>query len=168
MTNSFSRTLKHHNLQLTRAQTQILQINIGRVCNLACKHCHVSAGPGRKEIMSRETMAQVIDFAKHNTFETADITGGAPEMVPGIDELITGLHPLVNSMIFRSNLTLLLSDKHKDLFTLLLSKKISLVTSFPSTNQKQADSQRGDGVWQSCIDALKKLNDVGYGVLDPV
>jgi radical SAM/Cys-rich protein len=161
---NFAKTLTENNLQLLRDTTRTLQVNIGQICNLRCKHCHVNAGPQRKEVMSKETMTQVIEFAQKNSFETADITGGAPEMVPKIEYLVSGLHRAVNRLIFRSNLTLLLNEEYEHLFQLLLDTKTALVASFPSTNKTQADSQRGDGVWQSSIDALKKLNKAGYGI----
>lgn len=161
---NFAKTLAEHNLQLLREKTHTLQVNIGPICNLACKHCHVNGGPAKKEFMTKETMTQVIEFAKRNPFNTADITGGAPELVPEIDHLISGLHENVKTLIFRSNLTLLLQEQYQDLFQLLLDKKVTLVASFPSTNKNQADSQRGHGVWQSSIDALKTLNQVGYGI----
>ncbi len=164
MTESFQNTLIQHKLLLQRGQTHTLQINVGHVCNLACKHCHVDGGPGRKEIMTQKTMNDVIDFATNNSFIHGDITGGAPEMVPDIGYLVGKLAQLVKKLTFRSNLTLLLEMANKPLFELLLSNKIAIVASFPSTNKKQADSQRGKGVWQKSIDTLRQLNNVGYGV----
>ncbi len=164
MTQSFQNTLSQHKLLLLRRQTHTLQINVGHVCNLACKHCHVDGGPGRKEIMTLKTMNDIVDFATKNSFAHADITGGAPEMVPDIGYLIEKVAPLVEKLTFRSNLTLLLQANNKPLFELLLRKKVAIVASFPSTNKNQADSQRGKGVWQKSIDTLRQLNSVGYGV----
>ena len=82
MVMKFQKTLSEHQLLLHRGNTSTLQINIGRLCNLACRHCHVDAGPGRPEIMGRKTMSDVIDFARRFRFQVADITGGAPELVP--------------------------------------------------------------------------------------
>ncbi len=163
MTLPFNTTLSQHNLQLQRGKTHTLQINVGKICNLVCKHCHVDGGPTRREIMKRETITDVLDFAKRIPFDTADITGGAPELVPDIEYLIEGLAPLVERLFFRSNLTLLLHRPHASLLQLLVDKKVALVASLPSTNKNQADSQRGNGVWQTSIETLQRLNEIGYG-----
>ncbi len=164
MTETFQKTLGRHTLQLLRDTTDILQINIGSLCNLTCKHCHVEGGPHRKEMMNRKTMDDIIAFAKRNHFTTVDITGGAPELVPDIDYLIRYLALHVEKLIFRSNLTLLLQNKYRPLFELLKHNKVALVVSFPSTNENQADSQRGEGVWKKSISALHQLNAEGYGL----
>ncbi len=164
MTKSFSHTLKEHSLQLKRGATSTLQINVGLLCNLVCKHCHLDCGPSRKEVMDRKTMDDVIAFAARNSFELADITGGAPEMVDDLEYLIDNLRPLVDRMILRSNLTLLLEDQYKDILDSLLENKVAIVASFPSINQGQTNSQRGDGVWQKSIESLQKLNELGYGI----
>ncbi len=164
MIESFQKALSKKNLQLLRGTTDTLQINTGPLCNLQCKHCHVDGGPQRQEIMNRQTMDAIIAFAKRNQFTTADITGGAPELVPDIDYLIDHLSPLVEKLIFRSNLTLLLQEKYRPLLVLLKRQKVSIVASFPSTNKNQADAQRGDGVWQKSITALQQLNGEGYGM----
>ncbi len=160
----FHKTLAQHNLKLQRLAPHTLQVNVGFRCNLSCKHCHVSGGPTRPEMMTRETMDDVIDFANKNSFLSADITGGAPELVPDINYLVRALSEHIEKCIFRSNLTLLLRNEHNALFQLLRKKKISLVASFPSTNAKQADSQRGEGIWERSIATLKELNREGYGI----
>lgn len=164
MTRSFTNTLKEHSLSIKRTKTTILQINVGFLCNLTCKHCHLNAGPARQEVMSRKTMDEIISFAKKNTFELADITGGAPEMVPDLVYLIENLIPHVKRMILRSNLVLLFDKKNDSIFDTIKKNSVAIVASFPSTNRNQMDSQRGDGIWQQCIDNLKRLNSMGYGV----
>ncbi len=166
MTKSFSHTLKDHSLQLKRGATSTLQINVGLLCNLVCKHCHLDCGPTREEVMDRKTMDDVIAFATRNSFELADITGGAPELVDDLVYLIDNLRPLVDRMILRSNLTLLLEDQYRHILTSLISNKVAIVASFPSINQGQTNSQRGDGVWLKSIESLQKLNEHGYGLPD--
>jgi radical SAM/Cys-rich protein len=162
----FQKTLLEHRLQLQRGDTATLQINVGRVCNLACRHCHVNAGPNRREVMERKTMSEVIDFAKRSAFQAADITGGAPELVPGLDFLLQGLRPLVNKLILRSNLVLLLQERYAPFLELCKELQVVITASFPSTNAHQADSQRGSGVFQDSIEMLKRLNAIGYGLPD--
>ncbi len=166
MTKSFSHTLKEHSLQLKRGATSTLQINVGLLCNLVCKHCHLDCGPSRREVMDRKTMDDVIAFAARNSFELADITGGAPEMVDDLVYLIDNLRPLVDRMILRSNLTLLLDDQYRHILDSLIKNKVAIVASFPSINQGQTNSQRGDGVWQKSIESLQNLNELGYGIPD--
>jgi radical SAM/Cys-rich protein len=160
--NSFLTELNNSNISLYRGPTTTLQINVGFLCNLNCKHCHVEAGPGRKEVMDRQTMDEVIRFARKNSFAVIDITGGAPELVPDIDYLLASLAPLAQVIMMRTNLVALL-EENPGLLDLCRHLKIALVASFPSTNRSQADSQRGDGVWDKSISMLKRLNDSGYG-----
>ncbi len=161
--NIFQAALAGSNLQLNRDHTSTLQINVGRLCNLACKHCHVDAGPGRKEVMGPETMEAVIGFARNNSFTTIDITGGAPEMVPGIARFFERLAPLTQRLMMRSNLVVLLEKGKNDLLELCRRLRVVIVASLPSTNRSQADAQRGRGVWEQSISMLKKLNRLGYG-----
>lgn len=168
MTRSFATTLKEHDLILKRCKTTTVQINVGLACNLLCKHCHLNAGPARTEIMSRSTMDDTIAFVQRNSFELADITGGAPELVPDLVYLIEKLAPHVGKIILRSNLTLLLDAKYADILRVIKKYRVTIVASFPSTNMNQTNSQRGDGVWQTSIDNLNKLNDIGYGLAGSV
>lgn len=114
--------------------------------------------------MDQKTMKDIEEFAKRIPFQVADITGGAPEMVPGIDQFMINLRPLVNSLMLRSNLVLLLKDENRPLLELCKEMGVTLVASFPSTNEKQADTQRGQGVWSESIEMLKRLNNIGYGI----
>lgn len=164
MVKPFHKNLADHGLILQRGKTDTLQINVGRLCNLSCRHCHMEAGPGRSEVMDRETMEQVIRYAENHSFLTADITGGAPELVPDIELLITGLDAEVERIIMRTNLVLLLDERYRNLFELCRLRKVCLIASFPSTNEKQADAQRGAGTWQKSLQMLRRLNAVGYGM----
>jgi len=159
----FYKTLVEHDLKLERAETTTLQVNVGLLCNQTCRHCHLDAGPGRQEIMDSETADAVIDYAARGAFEAVDITGGAPELNPNIFRLIEGLCRHSSRIILRSNLSLLSDGKRVDLIDLLKEKRIVIVASFPSLNEIQADSQRGEGIFQKSIDALLKLNALGYG-----
>ena len=160
--NPFLNKLNSHDLYLRRGRTTTLQINVGFLCNMACKHCHVEAGRDRNEVMTRQTMMEVIRFARSNTFEVIDVTGGAPELVPDIEYLLQESSPLASTLMLRTNLTALLEEK-PELLELCRQLKIALVASFPSTNPSQADSLRGHGVWEKSITMLNKLNELGYG-----
>jgi len=124
------------------------------------------AGPDRKEVMSQETMADVVTYAKRNCFKIIDVTGGAPEMIPGIDELIQNLSPLAERFMFRSNLSAINSNSRQYLIGLLKEQKAVIAASFPSINESQADTQRGTGIFEKSIAALLKLNRAGYGLPD--
>lgn len=163
MPTPFHETLDNHKLSLTRAKTTTLQVNVGRLCDLACRHCHLDAGPGRSEVMNVETMQAVIGFAARNRFATIDITGGAPELVPGLDGLLRGLRPHTEQLLLRSNLTALAAPEREALLDLCIELKVVLVASFPSTNARQLESQRGDGVSERTVAMLQKLNARGYG-----
>lgn len=160
---TFAATLAKHGLTLNREGTRLLQINVGLHCDMSCRHCHLEAGPDRPEMMSRETMAEVIDVARRNRFEQIDITGGAPELVPHIAWLITELAPLAPRLLFRSNLSALHSPKVQGLPELLRAHRAVIVASLPSCNTGQAESQRGAGFMERGITALKMLNQLGFG-----
>ena len=160
----FQATLTKHDIQLTRETAQTLQVNTGLLCNQACKHCHLSAGPGSTAVMSREILGDVLAYARRAAFEVIDITGGAPELNPHIRELIKGAGRTAPRVMFRSNLSALNDGHHDDLMELLATQRAVVVASFPSLNASQADSQRGDGIFETSIDALKKLNMLGYGM----
>jgi radical SAM/Cys-rich protein len=159
----FRHALSRQGLKLKRGRTTTLQINVGLLCNQACRHCHLSAGPGRGENMDAATAEEVIAYAKRSDFEVSDITGGAPELNPNLARLIHGLSPFSQRLMIRSNLIALNDGTREDLFQLLQTHKVVIVASFPSLNEDQADSQRGKGVFRASIDALKKLSAVGYG-----
>jgi radical SAM/Cys-rich protein len=146
----------------------IFQINVGKMCNQVCKHCHVDAGPDRKEIMTRETMQQCIEVLKKNiSLKTVDLTGGAPEMNPDFRwfvEEIKKVRPDVH-IIVRCNLTIIRANKkYYDLPDFFKLHNIEVVSSLPFYTKDRTDRQRGDGVFEDSITALQMLNTVGYGI----
>ena len=159
---SFKNTLAAHDRTLVRANATTLQVNVGFKCNQACSHCHLNAGPARTEMMSRQTMEQVIGFAQHDCFETIDITGGAPELHPEIQAFIQQLSTLKKKMVFRANLTALSADD-SHLLDLLQAHGVTIVASFPSLNAVQAEALRGKGNFATSLQVLKQLNQRGYG-----
>lgn len=159
----FSLTLFRHDLKLDRDVTRTLQVNLGFLCNQTCRHCHLDAGPDRKENMDLGIIQEVISYAQRGGFEIIDITGGAPELNPHIKTLIEGVFDVVPRIMLRSNLSVLNDGKRDYLMKFLSEKRVVIVASFPSLNEIQADSLRGDGIFQISIDALKKLNSLGYG-----
>lgn len=161
---SFAATLKDHGLELRRAEPATLQVNVGLLCNQACRHCHLEAGPGRAEVMSRETADEVAGFAERGRFKMVDITGGATEMNPHLARLIEGLAPHTPRLMLRSNLTYLDETGPRDLLDLLVAEKVVIVASLPSTKAFQTESQRGAGVFDRSISMLRRLNRLGYGL----
>jgi radical SAM/Cys-rich protein len=160
----FAAVLERHGLFLARGCTNTLQINTGFLCNLRCRHCHLEAGPGRTEFMSRETMEAVVAFARRVPLQAIDITGGTPEMVPGLPFLIEGLAPLVPRLLLRSNLAALEGAEGKELLDLCIARRVVLMASFPSTDPSRMNAQRGPGAAEAGTAMLKKLNAQGYGV----
>jgi len=160
---SFRRTLKDHGLTLVRNDTCILQINTGLLCNQACRHCHLNAGPDREEIMDKETVDHVVSYAQRSQCEAIDITGGAPELNPYLNELIEKLSTLAPKIMLRSNLSVLNDGTKDHLMELFKHHRIIIVASFPAVNESQTDAQRGNGTFKKSIDALKRLNEIGYG-----
>lgn len=160
----FAQTLDRHGIHLIRDRTHTLQINVGLLCNQTCRHCHLDAGPTRTEIMSMETVGQVIGWAARAGFQTVDITGGAPELNPHIGTIVAALSEIAPRLIFRSNLTAISKASADRLVETLRSKKAVIVASFPSTNEAQLESQRGNGIFLASINSLKRLNALGYGI----
>lgn len=159
----FADAIRRRGLALTRGQTSTLQVNIGSICNLSCRHCHISAGPDRTEIMTAQVVDDVIAYAERGGFSVVDITGGAPEMNPNLERLITGIRPFAKKLIIRSNLTLFTGGRER-LLEFFAANRVVITTSLPSINQGQTDAQRGDGVFDTVIKNLKRLNEIGYGV----
>jgi radical SAM/Cys-rich protein len=159
----FGRKLEDHNIDLKRDQTTILQINIGLICNQLCRHCHLDAGPHRRESMDRKTVDAVVAYARRCGFHTIDITGGAAELNPYLYDLIEKISDTASQVMLRSNLTALNTGKGGALKRLLWEKKVAIVASLPSISELQADSQRGKGIFRKSLHILKQLNDMGYG-----
>ncbi len=165
----FSGVLVQHNIELRRIKTSVLQINVGRLCNQRCRHCHLSAGPESREIMSEETAARIIAFAGKHTLETIDITGGAPELNPHLGMMIQQLRPLTRSLILRCNLSALgesLPAQGEELLELMHTCNVDIIASFPALSESQLEAQRGKGMFECSIRTLKRLNSMGWGVAD--
>ncbi|MBL0027323.1 MAG: arsenosugar biosynthesis radical SAM protein ArsS [Saprospiraceae bacterium] len=145
---------------------EILQINIGKLCNQSCAHCHVDAGPDKKvENMSKATLEKCLKILETHNIPTVDITGGAPEMNPNFRWFVTECTKMGKKVINRCNLTIILANpKYHDLPEFFAENKVHVISSLPYFTKTRTDSQRGDGVFEDSIDALKMLNKVGYGV----
>lgn len=150
---------------LTSTGIDIFQINVGKMCNQTCKHCHVDAGPDRKEIMTRKTMEECLHVIGGGTgITTVDLTGGAPEMNPNFRWFVEQISSLGKRIIVRCNLTIILANpKYHDLPEFFRQHKVEVVSSLPHFSASRTDSQRGDGVFEKSIKALQMLNKVGYG-----
>ncbi len=141
----------------------VFQINVGKLCNQTCKHCHVDAGPDRTETMSRETAEQCIRALAGTDIPTVDITGGAPELNPNFRWLVEQAHALGRQVMDRCNLSVLLLPSQADLGRFLAAHRVEVVASLPSYRAGQTDAQRGDGIFEKSITALRLLNGLGYG-----
>ncbi len=151
---------------LKRDAVEILQLNLGYRCNLSCVHCHVNAGPGRSEMMSRETIDTVLAFLAQGGIKALDLTGGAPEMNSHFPYLVAQARALGVEVIDRCNLTILLEPGYEDLAEFLAENNVTITASLPCYLEENVEKQRGKGVYDSSIVALKKLNQLGYGTDD--
>ncbi|MEG9327881.1 arsenosugar biosynthesis radical SAM (seleno)protein ArsS [Salinimicrobium catena] len=156
---------KSGNFPLKPQKLEILQLNLGYMCNQVCSHCHVDAGPDRKEIMTRETMEQCLEVIRTSGAKTLDLTGGAPEMNPNFRWFVEEAAKAgIEDFIVRSNLTIILANKKfHDLPDFFKKHNIHVVSSLPFYKKEKTDRQRGKGVFNKSIEALKMLNAVGYG-----
>lgn len=152
---------------LRPTSVEILQVNVGYMCNQTCKHCHVDAGPDRKEIMTRQTMQECLEAVANSPVATVDLTGGAPEMNPHFRWFVESLTDLGKHVMVRCNLTIIVANKKfNDLPEFFRKHRVEVVSSLPYFAARRTDAQRGDGVFDRSIRALKMLNAVGYGT-DP-
>ena len=164
-TNRFAKRLADYSIVLRRGRPEILQVNVGKLCNLTCVHCHVNAGPKRKEIMSRETIDRIIGWFGKRDIPTIDLTGGAPEMIPDFRyfiEQVKSLQP-TRHVIDRCNLTILLERGYEDLAPFLARNKVEIIASMPCYSPENVNAQRGEGVFEGSVAALQLLNSLGYG-----
>ena len=151
-------------LPLKPTGIDILQVNMGKMCNQTCNHCHVDAGPDRKEIMSKEVLQFCLDAIVESNIETVDLTGGAPEMNPHFRWFVAELHRMGTHVIDRCNLTIITANpKYNDLPVFLKENQVEVVSSMPHYTRGRTDRQRGNGVFERSIRALRMLNQVGYG-----
>lgn len=160
--NRFDRALARHNLTLSRAQTRVLQLNIGKKCNQTCAHCHVNAGPARSEMMTRPTMERILDWLAQTSIGVVDITGGAPELNPDFRFLVRELKKMGRHVMDRCNLTVLFEPSQENLAEFLAENQVEIVASLPCYGEENVDAQRGDGVFDLSIAGLQKLNSLGY------
>ncbi len=162
---SFAKVLREHGLgALVRARVRTLQVNVGKLCNMACHHCHVEAGPKRTEIMPRDVAERVVDLLAANPgVETLDLTGGAPELNPSFRWLVAEARRLGREVIDRCNLTVLFEPGMSDLAEFFAAHEVHVVASLPCYQAENVEKQRGRGAFDKSIDALKKLNALGYG-----
>jgi radical SAM/Cys-rich protein len=162
---SFTAVLRAHGLgELHRGRVTTLQVNVGRLCNLACHHCHVEAGPKRTEVLTAAVGERLLELlAASPEVEVLDLTGGAPEMNDSFRHLVTGARQLGRRVIDRCNLTVLLEPGKEDLAEFLAAERVAVVASLPCYTTDNVDRQRGRGVFEGSIEALRRLNALGYG-----
>ncbi|MFC6223053.1 arsenosugar biosynthesis radical SAM (seleno)protein ArsS [Hymenobacter artigasi] len=152
-------------LPLRPTEMKVMQINVGKMCNQVCKHCHVDAGPDRTEIMTRETMQQCLDALAQTDIQVVDLTGGAPEMNPDFRWFVEGISALGRQVIVRCNLTIIVANKkYNDLPEFFVKHGVQVVSSLPHFAAGRTDAQRGEGVFDRSMRALHMLNAVGYGI----
>lgn len=148
---------------ITRDTLNTLQVNLGYLCNLSCTHCHVNAGPNRKELMDRETIDVVLSFLEEHAIKVLDMTGGSPEMNPHFRDLVAGARALGVTVMDRCNPTIIEEPGYEYLPAYYAENEVIIVASLPCYQEQNVDKQRGKGVYRNSINGLKKLNAVGYG-----
>lgn len=164
--NAFELKLREHGCdKVCRRDVEILQINVGRLCNQTCAHCHVNAGPDRKESLNRETIDRIVDWLARTSILTVDITGGAPEMIPDFRYLVERIKALTPArhVMDRCNLTVLFEPGQEFLPEFLARHEVTVVASLPCYSKEIVDRQRGNGAFEKSISALRRLNAAGYG-----
>jgi radical SAM/Cys-rich protein len=162
--NRFQERLVEHKYDLKKSSIDVLQVNVGKLCNLTCSHCHVEAGPTKiKENMSEETARAIVGMMNSLGAKTLDLTGGAPEMNPNFRYLVEQAHARKLHIIDRCNLTVLFEPGMEDLGEFLAEHNVEVIASLPCYCKDNVDQQRGDGTFSKSIDALRKLNSLGYG-----
>ncbi|NEZ46222.1 radical SAM/Cys-rich domain protein [Clostridium niameyense] len=159
----FASRIDNKELSKTNNPLSIMQVNVGKLCNLACKHCHVEASPNRTEIMTLDTIKDCLQVFKENSFSILDITGGAPEMNPNFEYFVEEATKMDAKVIVRSNLVILNEEKYKHLPEFFAKNKVEVVCSLPYYSAKDTNRQRGNNVFEISIAMLQKLNSLGYG-----
>lgn len=150
---------------MIRGPVKTLQVNVGKLCNMACHHCHVDAGPKRTEIMPEAVAARIVELLKRNTgVDVLDLTGGAPELNPNFRRLVTAARRMDRRIIDRCNLTVLFEPGQSDLADFLAAEQVEVVASLPCYLSENVERQRGRGAFDKSIQALKALNALGYGI----
>lgn len=151
---------------LTATGIEVFQVNLGKMCNMTCEHCHVDAGPDRREIMSRETMQACLDALIQTDIPTVDMTGGAPEMNPNFQWFVEAIKRMDRHIMVRSNLTILMTKKYASYPEFFRENRIEVISSLPCYTASNTDKQRGQGVFDKSVAALRRLNELGYGQPD--
>lgn len=149
--------------EIRRGKLEKLQVNLGYLCNLSCVHCHVNAGPRRTELMDKQNVDLVLDFLQKHEIKELDLTGGAPEMNPHFQYLVREARKLGVNVMDRCNLTILLEPGYEDMAQFLAEQGVEITASLPCYAEQNVDKQRGKGVYHDSIEALKILNELGYG-----
>lgn len=161
----FNRKLQEHKIHLKRQTIETLQINVGKLCNQACHHCHVEAGPTRTENMTEKTVDRIIELMKLSPeLKTIDLTGGAPEMNKYFKKLVIAARAMNLEVIDRCNLTIFYEPGYEDIPEFLKDQQVHVIASLPCYTKGNVDKQRGRGVFDKSIEGLKKLNSLGFGV----
>ena len=160
---SFVERVQLGGVQLSRRAVEVLQVNLGRYCNLACVHCHVESGPTRREMMSRENVENILRFLARTGIATLDITGGAPELHPDFAYMVASARKLGRSVMDRCNLTVIFEPGMEYLPEFFKHHEVELVCSLPCYSEENVDKQRGKGTFDASISALQRLNEIGYG-----
>ncbi len=163
---SFARRLQENGDAFRKRKIDVLQVNMGKYCNQACIHCHVEAGPGRKEKMTRETVEAILEFLEKSEIPTVDITGGAPELNSNFDTLVESSVRLKRHVMDRCNLTVIFEPGKDYLPEFFKSHRVEVICSLPCYTEENVDAQRGDGTFDMSIRALQILNRLGYGKPD--
>ncbi|HEX9973681.1 MAG TPA: radical SAM protein, partial [bacterium] len=148
---------------LTATGIEVFQINFGRLCNQACRHCHVAAGPTRTETINREVLESCLEILQNSEIPTVDITSGAPEMNPHFEWFVRKSKYLNRHVMIRSNLTILLEPEYGHLPEFYADQRVEIIASLPYYSARFVDSQRGKGTFNKSIEALQILNEFGYG-----
>lgn len=151
---------------INRNTLEVLQVNLGYLCNQSCLHCHVAAGPTRKELMEQDNIEHILQLLTQPSVHTLDLTGGAPEMNPLFRDLVVAARDLGITVIDRCNLTILLEPGFEGTAEFLAENEVQIVASLPCYMEDNVDGQRGKGVYQKSMQALKQLNRLGYGKAD--
>lgn len=163
--NDFDQALADSNEPLRRSTAEILQINVGKLCNLTCVHCHVNAGPKRKEIITGETIDKILPWFEQTDIDTLDMTGGTPEMIPDFKRLVRTVRSFdkPRRVMDRLNATIINEPGYEWVPEFLAENEVEIVASMPCYSPENVNEQRGDGVFDSSIKAFQKLNELGYG-----
>ena len=162
---NFKDALTKEGIRLTRKDSQILQLNLGKICNLTCSHCHVNAGPHRKEVIQSDTVTKILNWFSMTNIPTLDLTGGTPEMIPDFRRLIEEVRnlPTPRKVIDRLNATIIEEPGYEWVPKFLARNEVEIIASMPCYEPENVEKQRGNGVFEKSISAFQKLNRLGYG-----